>query len=32
MQVFQNYVISKFAVANAAAVGVIKTWIMINVD
>jgi len=31
LQAFQNYVISKFAVANAAAV-IIKTWIVINVD
>jgi len=29
---FQNYVISKFAVPNAAAVGAIKTWIMFNAD
>jgi len=32
MQAVHNYVISKFQVPNAAAVGAIKTWIMFNAD
>ena len=32
MQAFQNYVISKFTIPNAAAVSAIKIWNMFNAD